>query len=887
MLVSAPAGFGKTTLVTEWIATDERPSAWLSLDESDSAPPLFLTYLVAALQTIEPQIGAGILKLLESPQPPPIDSLLTPLLNEIATITQDFVLVLDDYHVLDSQEIDSALTFLIDNQPPQMHIVLTTREDPRLPLARLRARGQLTELRAADLRFTPDEAMEFLNQAMGLSLSPEDVAALEQRTEGWIAGLQLAAISMQGIGDKSGFIQSFTGTHRFVLDYLVEEVLQHQPENVQNFLLQTSILERTCGPLCDAVVGNSSLSGQDTLAYLERANLLLVPLDDQRQWYRYHHLFADVLRAHMIKKQPERLSILHRRACAWYEQHGFRSAAIHHALAAQDFQRAAELIELEWLVMSRTYFRNSTWIGWVRALPDELTKTRLILSLGLAWDLLFSGDLQAGADRLKDADRLLEMTDNTNNSLDTSLKNTTVAIDDEASWLQAILAIARAFHAQAIGESAGTIKYAEQALTCLSEEDDYIIGLADSLLGLAYWENGDLDAAVQHMTNAVVRLRITSHFIYAISGSYVLASIKIAQGRLFDAINIYREALQLASKPGEPSLQGTADLHMGLSKLYREQGKEDAARDHLLKCEVLGKPAALPAWPYDLYLAQAQLRVDQGELDDALKYLEEADNLYHKQPVPNVQPIAALKTQVWLRQGRLTEALHWVRHRGLSIEDEVSAGGVRYLHEFEYITLARTLITHYEINRSAQIIHEAVELLEYLLEAAEAARRNGSVIRILVLQALAQKVQGNTSLALTRLERALILAESEGYVRVFVDEGLPMAELLHEAATQDIMPDYVSKLLVVFGVEKQLCSDQTKVSHQSSPPNAISIIEPLSERELEILALIAAGKKNQEIADQLIISINTVRYHTKNLYGKLGVNKRTQAVARAHELNLI
>ncbi len=398
-LISASAGFGKTTLVSEWVTGCQRPAAWLSLDEGDSHPTRFLTYFVAALQTLPPKtggaiIGKGVLAALQSPQPPPTESLLTTLLNDITTIPDSFILVLDDYHLTDSKPIDQALTLLLEHLPPQMHLVVTTREDPHLPLARLRARGQLTELRAADLRFAPAEAAEFLNQMMGLNLCEADIAALEARTEGWIAGLQLAALSMQGQKDAASFIKSFTGSHHFVLDYLVEEVLQRQPEHVRNFLLQTAILNRLSCSLCDAVTGREY--GRGMLEALERSNLFVVPLDNQRQWYRYHHLFADVLQAHLMEAQPEQGSILHQRASAWYEQNGLRPDAIRHALAAQDFERAAELIELAWSEMDINY-QSSTWLGWVKALPEGLIRTRPLLSVGYAWALLDGGELEAAS----------------------------------------------------------------------------------------------------------------------------------------------------------------------------------------------------------------------------------------------------------------------------------------------------------------------------------------------------------------------------------------------------------------------------------------------------------------------------------------------------------
>ncbi|MCU0918714.1 MAG: hypothetical protein MUC88_29780, partial [Planctomycetes bacterium] len=386
-LISAPAGFGKTTLVSEWLAGCGRPVAWLSLDEEE----------------------AGLLGVLQSPQPPPIESILTALLNEITTVPDDFALVLDDYHVVDAKPVEHALTFLLKHLPPRMHLVIATREDPHLPLARLRARGQLTELRAADLRFTPAEAAEFLNRVMGLDLSAEDIFALDTRTEGWIAGLQLAAISMQGHEDAASFVKSFTGSHRFVLDYLVEEILERLPETVQTFLLRTSILERLCGPLCDSVLLDPSASGQETLENLERANLFIVPLDNERRWYRYHHLFADVLRMHLIAEQPDQVSALHQRASEWCEHNGSTDNAIRHALAAEDFERAAGLIELAWSAMGLSN-QSSTWLGWVKTLPKELVHARPVLSVWYAYALLGSGEREASEARLKDAERWLDTT---------------------------------------------------------------------------------------------------------------------------------------------------------------------------------------------------------------------------------------------------------------------------------------------------------------------------------------------------------------------------------------------------------------------------------------------------------------------------------------------
>jgi LuxR family maltose regulon positive regulatory protein len=910
-LISAPAGFGKTTLASEWVAACERlepkiRTAWLSLDEGDNDPARFLAYLVAALRTIAPSIGAGVSGALDAaqPPPPPTEAMLTALLNDITAVPDHFVLVLDDYHVIEAQAVDRALTFLLEHLPPQMRLVIATREDPHLPLARLRARGQLTELRATDLRFSLAEAAGFLNQVMGLGLAADDIAALETRTEGWIAGLQLAALALQktlaapGQPDASAFIQSFTGSHRFVLDYLVEEVLQQQPAGVQSFLLRTSLLDRLCGPLCDAVLLDPSASGQGTLEYLERANLLVVPLDDRREWYRYHHLFAGVLQARLRQEQPDQVASLHRRACAWWEQNGFRADAIHHALAARDFERAADLIEQERSANVGTYLQSATWLGWVRTLPDELVRARPKLAVGFAWELLFAGELEAAEARLRDAERLLEPRADRRDPSEAASAGTVLVSDEDARSLRASLAIARAFHAQALGDAAGTASHARRALALVPEASHYLRGLASAQLGLACWANGDLEPAFEHMAEAMARLQRAGSLLYATTCAYVLTDIRIAQGRLSDAAQICADALRLVTAQGGPVIQGTADLYLGLSEVCRERGEVEAAREHRLKSEALGKPAALDEWPYGLYLAQARLKQDQGDLDGALALLDAAERLYHRNPVPNVRPVAALRARVWLGQGRLAEALAWAQRRGLSVGDDLS-----YLREFEHLTLARVLIARYQRDGSEQPLQEAVGLLERLLKAAEDGGRLGSVIEILVLQALAHQAHGNLPLALVPLERALALAEPEGYVRLFVDEGPPMRELLTRlsaaregespgAATGLRQPDralseaasrHVHRVLAAFG-EPEALQPSAPAPVQGSSPQPLA--EPLSEREREVLRLLGTEMSGPEIARELLVSLNTLHTHTKNIYTKLGVNNRRAAVRRAKELDL-
>jgi LuxR family maltose regulon positive regulatory protein len=882
-LISAPAGFGKTTLVSDWVGNMRKGvqkesqivnSAWLSLDEDDNNLARFLTYFITALNRvagIEGTIGEGALGMLQSPQPPPTESVLTSLINEISAFPGKIILVLDDYHSIQSSQVDDALTFLLEHVPAQLHVVVATREDPDLPLTRLRARGQMTELRVTDLRFTSSEAADYLNQVMDLNLSAEEVASLETRTEGWISGLQLAALSMRGREDIPGFIRAFGGDNRYIVDYLIEEVLQRQPERVRTFLLQTSILDRLSGPLCDAVTGQED--GRGMLEALERGNLFVVPLDDKRQWYRYHHLFADVLQVRSMEEQPIHVPTAHRRASEWYEQNNSPPDAIRHALAAEDFERAAALVELAWPAMDES-FQLATWLGWVQALPDELIRARPVLCVGYAWALLNGGEFEAAEVRLLDAERWLETWADMGERSEISSVEMVVVDEEQFRSLPVSLASARAYHSQALGDVPGTVKYARRALDLIPEGDYFARGRAAVLLGLAQWASGDLDAAHRSFADAMASFQMAGNILFAISFTFILADIRMAQGRLHEAISTYEQSLHLAREQGEPVLQGTADLYTGLSEMHREQGDLGTARQHLLRIGELGEQDDV--YLYRLCRAQARIKESQGDLDGALDQLHEAERHYLRGPVPDVRPVAALKTRVWVAQGRLTEALGWTRARGLSVDDDLS-----YLREFEHVTLARVLIAQYKSEREERFVHDAMGLLERLLKAAEEGERMGSVIEILVQQALAHEAQGDIPPALVSLERALMLAEPEGYVRIFIDEGMPMAHLLSAAAAHGIMPDYTGKLLAVFEAEQQ------KSENKSYLPPAQPLSEPLSQRELEVLQLIAQGLSNREIGERLFLALSTVKGHNRIIFGKLEVQRRTEAVARARELGLL
>jgi LuxR family maltose regulon positive regulatory protein len=643
--------------------------------------------------------------------------------------------------------------------------------------------------------------------------------------------------------------------------------------------MQTAILERLSGSLCDAVIGNhpertAQDGGKAMLETLERSNLFVVPLDDQRQWFRYHHLFADVLQAHLIEAQPEQVSSLHQRASAWYEQNGFPTEAIRHALAARDFARAARLIELAWSAMELSY-QSATWLGWVKALPDELIRTRPVLNLGYAWALLDIGELEASEARLQAAERWLDMP-----------TDQMVVVDKEQfRSLPASIATARAYRSLALGDIPGTIKYARQGLELTPDDDQTRHDQATSLLGLAQYSSGDLEAAERSLADFHTNLRKTGDLLTLVGITFLLADIRVALGRLHEAESSYQQSLRLVTSQGEPMSLGTTDLYRGLGELYIEWDDLEAAAQYLLTGQKLGEQAATTDWPHRLCISQARLKETRGDLDGALALLDEAERVHIRSPLPDVRPVAALKARIWLKQGRLAKALGWAREQGLAVEDDI-----RYTREFEYITFARVLIAAGKSDREAGSLDRATRLLERLLQAAESGGRLGSAIQILLLQALAFQAQDNLPhalAALAPLARALALAEPEGYVRIFVDEGEPMRLMIADfrlriekqkrGQTQKLI-GYADKLLAAFS--QLMVKSQSKIINQQS-----TMVEPLSERELEVLRLLRSDLSGPEIALQLSVSINTFRTHTKNIFIKLGVNDRRAAIRRAEDLD--
>jgi LuxR family maltose regulon positive regulatory protein len=714
---------------------------------------------------------------------------------------------------------------------------------------------------------------------MGLRLSAAEVAALETRTEGWIAGLQMAAISLTGHGDPAGFLQSFAGSHRFILDYLVEEVLQQQPERVRRFLFQTSGLPRFSAALCDAVTGQND--GQELLAVLERGNMLIVPLDDQRRWYRYHQLFADVLQSYARTTFPDQVPVWQQRASRWYEQHGFRADAIQAAFAAGDAERAADLVEQSWPVILNG-FPPATWLQWAQSLPEDLLQARPVLSAGYAWLLLDNGELAAAAQRLDSVDGWLDRVASGGQAA-AFQAGMLVANETQFALLTATTASARAYHALALGDAAGAIEQAQRALALLPASEHYWRGTATLFLGLAQWAGGELAAAYQSLTASIASQREAGNQYFQVFGTVMLADIRVAQGHLQAALRHYEQALQMLSpgapvpgnRVGEPPLvAGPVALYVGLSELYRIWGRLDTAGRYVAIGQNILERAILPGSAHRLFCVSARITATQGDYPAALEQLREAEHRYQATAVPDVQPIAALEARIWLQQGQVARALHRAQQQALSLHNDL-----RYEDEFAHITLARILIAAGRQQQSDDHFREALELLERLQQAAETGERTGSLIEICLLQAIAYQARGEDSAADGFLARSLRLAEPEGFLQVFVDEGPTIQALLARSLARNPQPAYAKQVL-------NHIRRQSNGAPLSPETNQI-LIEPLSKRELEILQLLAGGHSNQAIADELVIALSTVKKHVNNIFGKLDVDSRTQAIQRARDLNIL
>ena len=848
-LISAPAGFGKTTVLSEWVAACRRADpalrvGWVSLDESDNDPVRFMSYLVAAYNTGDDAAG-----LAPSDPTRSVESTLASMVNDAARSPGRVLLVLDDFQLIEDASIRDAITFLLDHAPPNLHLTIASRSDPLLPVARLRARNELTELRAADLRFTPDETAQFLAQATGVVLSAEEISALEARTEGWIAGLQLAALSLRERSNPSEFVAAFTGSNHYIIDYLIEEVLERAAVNVREFLCQTAILNRLSGPLCDAVTGNAD--GIEMLTALERANLFVVPLDDQRQWYRYHHLFSDVLNARLLAHGIAAVKTLHSRASDWFERSGSAEEAVRHALAASDFPRAARLIEST-IPSVRKSRQDATLLAWLAELPQSEIDARPVLRVFTAWSHLLAGDIGAVEPQLAAAEKQLES--GTRGGSHESEPG------EELDSLPVTIALYRGALALATGDTSAVKTQAQRGLDVAAPDDHLGRGAAAGMLGLAAWAGGDLESGVIAFRESARNLRLAGNLLDALSTTMVVADMLLTLGRLTEAQRGYESAIREAG--GNPP---AADLHAGLSEVLRQRNDREGAAAHLETADALGPGSFSHEHRYRWAIGMAGLDQSRGDLESALDFLTTADSQYRKGFFPETRPIGGLKARIWITQGRHDDARAWVAEQGLRSSDEPA-----YLNEFGHITLARLLIAM----GGNESVEEAEDLLSRLGDAADSGGRVGSLIEILMLHALASHARSQTTPALVSLERALALAEPEHDVRIFLDEGTPMLQLLRAATGAGIRPDFVRML-----------SQSLRDAHEILAAGPMA--DPLSERELGVIRLLGTQLTGPEIARELHVSLNTMRTHTRHIFFKLDVNDRASAVRRAEALGLI
>ncbi len=795
--------------------------AWLSLDEGDNDSERFLSHLIAALSTTG-EVATEAAQLLEAAAKPPMEAVLTSVVNDLDQAEEQRVLVLDDYHVIESQAVHRAVTFLLEHLPPHAGLAIATRADPPLPLPRLRARGELVELRAADLRFTPTETGQFLTDVMGVDLTQDQIDALANRTEGWVAGLQLAGLSLRQVEDTAGFVEAFTGTHRFVLDYLVDEVLRRQQPDIRRFLLDTSVLRELTGPLCDAVTGRDD--GQATLERLDRSNLFVVSLDERRQWYRYHHLFADALRARLTAEDPGRVPGLHQAASEWYAAHDLLEDAVRHALAGGDVERAADLFERAVPDLRRRR-QDRLMREWLKKLPEEAVRRRPVLSVVAAWTRLSDGDFDGVEAWLDAAERALPQD---LRSVDApGVSRTRV---DELRSVPANIAIYRASVAQARGDARATVEHARRALAEAGPGDHFARGAAQGFLGLAAWARGDLTEAVETFTEAVRSLHAAGHLTDELGMTVVLASMRLDQGQSQLARRLYEHALERAGENPGARLTIGGDLHVGLAEVLLEQGELGAAEEHLQASRALGETASLLENRHRWFVVMARLRWAEGDPEEALRLLDEAEPLYLPGYFPDVRPIPALRARIHIAQGQLTDAWEWARRRGVQqITDPT------YVDEFDQLTLVRLLLADHTSYGDPVPLDDAALRLDRLEAAAQVTGRETSLNEIRMLRGLVSRERGGGTEAGTSVREH--------------------ARELNSAA---------------YGIVV-------------SPTDATG----LSEREVEVLRLLATTLRGPEIARQLFVSVNTLRTHTKHIFTKLDVNTRQEAVRRARELGVI
>ena len=869
MLVCAPAGYGKTALLAGWARRCERPVAWLSLDAGDNDPARFWRHAVAALDGVCPGVGERVGPLLGPPPPPSFEALVTALINELAARpgTGDVPLVLDDYHLVGSEPVHASLGFLLEHLPPGLHPVLASRADPPLALARLRARGQLTELRDAELRFTADEAADVLRETSGAELPDAAVTALVTRTEGWAAGLQLAALSLRGQADVAEFVAAFTGSHRYVLDYLAEEVLERQSEQMRDFLLETAVLDRLSGPLCDTVTGRDG--SQALLEQVERAGLFLMPLDEVRGWWRYHQLFADLLRAR-LQDQPGRAAGLHRKAAGWFREHGLADDAIRHAVAAGEMLWAARLIEQHFDAVFYLRGEGTTVQRWLSALPADLVWSRPRLLLALATLANADGRVEAVEPVLDAAERAAA------GAAEEPFEPTVGRASSMLVNVPALIALDRSHLAQLRGDTEGTAAFASRAMAESGESEWLLTSIAQGFLAVAEWHRGRLAEAECALASSIARWRVAGQPTVTAWGVYQLGQVQRVQGRLDSAVETYRQALETTAPPGRLPLPAAGPAYVGLGEVAYQRGDLDAALRHITEGITLCRQFA---YTPPLAAGLVTLAWIRQATDDPAGALDAIGEAVQASPGPAgpLNPVPAQQSRLHLAQGDLARAARWTEERGLGAGDQPG-----YAREPEYLVLARVLLAQ---DRPGQ----ALALLDRLHAAAVTQDRTGSVIEAGALRALALAAMGEDADAVAGLAEALTLACPQGYVRVFADEGPPMAALLAQLIAAQ-RAGHIAEIPLACLARLQrafTAADSSPGPRSGATAAVLGIVEPLTCRELEVLGMLAAGQSNQAIASQLVVTLDTVKKHVSHVLSKLGATNRTEAVSRARRLGLI
>ncbi|MFC1905936.1 LuxR C-terminal-related transcriptional regulator [Chloroflexota bacterium] len=851
-LVSAPAGYGKTTALCEWIRSTKVPVCWISVDAGDNDPARFWAYVIAALQTIEPTAGKAAEKLIKSRQQLPIEAILTSLINDISADDAELIMVLDDYYLIELEAIHKAISFFIDHLPPQLHLVIAGRSDPPLPLANLRAKGLLSELRTADLRFTPQEASDFLKLTTQTELSDNDILQLEERTEGWIASLQMAALSLKGRDDVSGFINSFSGSHRYILDYLTEEVLRRQDEPTRAFLLKTSIVDHLCGPMCDALTKRDD--GQKTLEQLDEANLFVQPLDDKRYWYRYHRLFTDLLRNQLIRTYPGDIHSLHFTAAKWYEENGYVQGAMHHAFAMNNYEYAADLIEqsaFNLLTEGKSYALQI----WLAKLPKELVQSRPWLCIWGGWSYLMT-TAQPG-----DIEPFL-------NNVDAKLPEIEQQPSDDTSKIKGYSLTLHAILARRMGDLTRSIELSHQASKYVSEDDQFARSFILLNLTVSYFYNGELEIARSYAEKTMAHARATETIYDDIVCTILMAQIESQQGNLAKAKVIFEEAVELGTQPRGYILPATCKAFTGLGTIAYEQNDLDDAESYYNKAIELAQQGNEILTVMQSQVMLAWLNQIRGNAQTADALFSKARSLALKSHMSDIEDyIESWKARFAMARGDLDTAQRWATEQ----KDALTAPDTLF-YNYAYGLLSTLIRICISINKLDGIL----PILENAKVNLDRQGQTGWLTEVLAHESIVLDAMGDTEKALETLEQALHRAEPQSYIRLFVDQGEPMAKLLRLAASRGMHPAYVNKLRSAMHNQEQEQSDKQS-----------QLIDPLSQRELEVLELLDAGKSNQQIADELILSIGTVKKHVYNIYSKLGVERRTQAISHARELGLI